>query len=191
MKLLQKICKNCSSSFERPAYRFDKDKENFFCSVKCTNQYKKGKCFNENLGINNHIPEPKTGCWLWLGATDTGGYPIIRYEGRLEHASRVMYIIVNGIKDLDSADHLHHNMDICSSILCINPTHLVLMGRSLHSHITNKKFHFTQEQILPLYLELKSTVKVAEVLGCGQSLVQKHIRRFKRNQTWPRESIEI
>ena len=67
-------------------------------------------------------PEPNTGCWLWTGATDRGGYGRIgsgrRGRGTLL-AHRAMYEIDKGpIPDGLGLDHL------CRVRCCVNPAHL-------------------------------------------------------------------
>jgi hypothetical protein len=61
------------------------------------------------------IPEPNTGCWLWLGAINEGGYG--RY--RRGYAHRRVYEAVNGsIAAGLEIDHL------CRVRCCVNPDHL-------------------------------------------------------------------
>lgn len=65
------------------------------------------------------VPEPNTGCWLWLGTIDFGGYSQIKFNGRSVSAHRVMYELVNG--ELPSEVHLDH---LCRTRSCVNPEHL-------------------------------------------------------------------
>jgi hypothetical protein len=70
-------------------------------------------------GIENYVPEPNTGCWLWLGTTFPLGYANVRFGGKSRLAHRVMYELVNGpIPDGLQLDHL------CRVRSCINPAHL-------------------------------------------------------------------
>lgn len=68
-----------------------------------------------------HTPEPNTGCWLWTGSLDFGGY------GRLHQsetdtdvaAHRLMYMrYVGPIPEGLELDHL------CRVRICCNPAHL-------------------------------------------------------------------
>lgn len=69
------------------------------------------------------IPEPNSGCFIWLGAVNGHGYGIIgmRENGKKvqRRAHRVYYQLLKGLvpKEL-SLDHL------CRNRLCINPDHL-------------------------------------------------------------------
>ena len=66
------------------------------------------------------IPEPNTGCLLWLGKVSRkGGYAQIWHKGRHRNASRVAYEVwVGSIPDGEMA--CHH----CDEPTCIAPAHL-------------------------------------------------------------------
>lgn len=62
------------------------------------------------------MPEPNTGCWLWLGTLDNKGYGRI---GRGSLAHRVAYeLVVGPIPEGLELDHL------CRTPACCNPAHL-------------------------------------------------------------------
>ena len=66
-------------------------------------------------------PEPTSGCWIWLGYLDFGGYGAFWLRGKLRGAHRVAYELWKGPilhrPDL-AVDHL------CSLRCCVNPDHL-------------------------------------------------------------------
>lgn len=65
------------------------------------------------------IPEPNTGCWLWLGVLSEDGYPKMVVKGRRVFAHRVAYSeMVGAIPDGMQLDHL------CRTRCCVNPDHL-------------------------------------------------------------------
>ena len=88
------------------------------------------------------VPEPMSGCWLWLGATIWGGYGRIKFGDRHQLAHRVSYEVYTGhpIPAGMTIDHL------CRTRSCINPTHLevvtqqenVLRGQGLAAHHAKK-----------------------------------------------------
>lgn len=69
------------------------------------------------------IPEPNSGCWLWIGALDAYGYGAfaIKIDGKwgMRKAHRIAYErFVGPIPDNLEPDHL------CRTKCCINPSHL-------------------------------------------------------------------
>lgn len=63
-------------------------------------------------------PEPNSGCWLWMGATQKG-YGALTMGGKTVRAHRVSYEIHHGmICEGLELDHL------CRTPCCINPDHL-------------------------------------------------------------------
>lgn len=75
-------------------------------------------------------PEPNTGCWLWLGHVDRGGYGQFRVgsqtDGTRRHARahRVAYELLRGpIPAGQTLDHL------CRVRSCVNPDHLEAVSK--------------------------------------------------------------
>lgn len=65
------------------------------------------------------IPEPNSGCVLWLGGYGRGGYAKFLHKGRYTVAHRVSYELANG--PIPSGMVLDH---LCRVRSCINPDHL-------------------------------------------------------------------
>lgn len=66
------------------------------------------------------IPEPNTGCWIWLGHIANAGYGALNLRSAPRmNAHRASYIAFNGpvFAGVD-IDHL------CRQPLCVNPDHL-------------------------------------------------------------------
>jgi hypothetical protein len=89
------------------------------------------------------IPEPNSGCWLWLMKLTSFGYGQIKVRGKPSRAHRISYELYRGpIPDDLGLDHL------CRIKSCVNPFHLepvpqktnVLRGIGLTS-INAKKTH--------------------------------------------------
>lgn len=66
-----------------------------------------------------YVPEPNTGCWLWVGAHDGFGYGMLNRRGTTYRAHRVAYEALRGpIPKGLQMDHL------CRTPACVNPDHL-------------------------------------------------------------------
>jgi hypothetical protein len=67
----------------------------------------------------NSIPEPNTGCWIWLGSEHGTGYGTLSIGGKNRLAHRVSYETFLG--DIPNGLHIDH---ICENRFCVNPGHL-------------------------------------------------------------------
>ncbi len=67
------------------------------------------------------MPEPNSGCQLWLAAVNASGYGIIGHKGRSVLAHRLSWEESNG--PIPAGLHALHKCDVPG---CINPAHLFL-----------------------------------------------------------------
>ena len=67
-----------------------------------------------------HIPEPNSGCWLWIGS-QRRGYGLIWDAGKQWLAHRVSWVIHSGA--IPDGMHVLHK---CDTPPCVNPQHLFL-----------------------------------------------------------------
>lgn len=67
------------------------------------------------------MPEPNTGCWLWVGNVDVGGYGRMRVEYRLTYAHRMSFSLFR--KSIPAGFVVDH---VCRVRSCVNPDHLRL-----------------------------------------------------------------
>ena len=65
------------------------------------------------------IPEPFSGCWLWLGSLSGNGYGAIQYRGRQIVAHKLSYEAHIGA--VPAGLELDHT---CRLRCCVNPRHL-------------------------------------------------------------------
>lgn len=65
------------------------------------------------------MPEPNSGCWLWMGHVLPNGYPTFRIGTKNVYAYRYSYVLHGGvIPDGYEVDHK------CCNPVCVNPAHL-------------------------------------------------------------------
>ena len=82
------------------------------------------------------IPEPNSGCWLWVGSRGSRDYGQIWFNGieRYKSAHRVSWILFKG-KIPDGLCVLHH----CDVEACVNPDHLFLGTNADNKHDSIRK----------------------------------------------------
>ena len=98
---------------------------------------------NEKPIADYVMAEPNSGCHLWVGALNPGGYGKKVHLGKLHLAHRIVYEIENGkIQNGMTLDHL------CRVRSCVNPKHMevvelkenILRGFSPSALHARKKF---------------------------------------------------
>jgi len=85
------------------------------------NHHTRGKYPDITTRLGNYEVDQKTGCYRWLGATNSAGYGVLYYLGKLCLAHRVTWeVSVGPIEEGLSVCHK------CDTPGCINPSHLFL-----------------------------------------------------------------
>jgi DNA-binding transcriptional regulator YiaG len=150
----------------------------------------------------SYIPEPNSGCWLWIGCP-SHGYGRLKVEGRDVRAHRYSWQIANGPVP-DDLLTLHR----CDVPLCVNPEHLFLgtqqdncddmirKGRhsrgSAHSLAQQKTrsrgenspaAKLTFQQVREIRVSAMAQQKLAAIYGVEQSTIS----RIKQGKIWRAE----
>lgn len=128
------------------------------------------------------MPEPNSGCWLWLGSVSHGyGQTCGKFTGRkMIRAHRASWEAFHD-KPVPPGQVLRHKCDVRS---CVNPAHLELgsqrdnimdaVKRGQHKH------KLSVEDVQSIYLD----GRVQRVIADEYGVTQTQIWRIKRRRTW-------
>jgi hypothetical protein len=134
------------------------------------------------------VTNPTTGCEEWTGLTNPKGYGIIN-AGKTVRTHRMRYILERG----DPGDLILRHT--CDNPRCCNLNHLIpgtradnnkdMVERGRHGRSSlpgerNPAAKLTQEQVLDIRADRRSTVELAKVYGVSQSLMS----MIKSRQVW-------
>lgn len=133
----------------------------------------------------NSIPEPNSGCWLWLGKIWNG-------YGRLHHgwAHRIAWIVFIG--PIPMGKNVLHKCDLG---ICVNPDHLFLgtqrdnlqdcaakrrNGYKIFHGENHWKAKFTADEVIQIKSSDLSRRELAQMFGVSEWTI-KHVRS---NRSW-------
>jgi hypothetical protein len=125
--------------------------------------------------------DPGTGCWIWQGASNQGGYGMVaKWTGECV-ATRLFYKHFNG--------PLHPDLQVChrcDNPPCVNPAHLFLGTRSVNQQDckskgrdaarvkkgeTNNMAVLTEAQVLSIYADSRTQGAIAAEYGVHRTTI--------------------
>lgn len=136
------------------------------------------------------MPEPNSGCRLWLGHVDEAGYGLISWQGRVVRAHRASWEEANGPLP-DGLIACHH----CDVPGCIESTHIF---PGTHGDNAADRMRKGRHRCDPLRGEEASWAKLTErdvleirrshstlaALGARFDVSRSHIHRVRRGLNW-------
>lgn len=140
------------------------------------------------------IPEPNTGCWLWLGASDKNGRGKLTINRKNFNAHRISYEIYKG--KIKSGLFVCHS---CDTPACVNPEHLWLgtqkdnmrdMGDKKRSKFHKGSFFGSTHGMSKLTEKQVLEIRNRYVRGNGAILAKEFnvsissIHLIKKNKIW-------
>lgn len=137
---------------------------------------------------NQYIPEPNSGCWLWLGAINNGGYGHVMVGKRTSPAHRHSWRIHRG--PIPAGACVLHRCDVRC---CVNPRHLFLgdyaanhadmmaKGRNHPSRgEANGRAKLTDEQVRGIRSDTRHAAQIAESYGVSRCTIY----AIRANKKW-------
>lgn len=131
-------------------------------------------------------PEPNSGCWLWIGATNHFGYGLLTIMGESYRAHRLSWEVHNS--PIPKGMFVCHK---CDTPACINPDHLFLgtskdnmldasrKGRTLIGE-KNSQCKLTEEQAVNIFHDMRTASVIAKQYKISKNTVYK----IKSGENW-------
>lgn len=135
------------------------------------------------------IPEPNTGCWLWLGGLTSAGYGAYG-GGRAAH--RLSYATFNG--PIPDGLLVRHARDQPS---CVNPGHLLVgthddnmrdkVSRGRAAGAGRGARHWNAALSADDVEAIRNDPRTQSEIGAAYGIRQQAVSKIKRGQTWRAE----
>lgn len=134
------------------------------------------------------IPEPNSGCWLWLGGTNQKNYGHIWSSELKRHqrAHRMVYQILVGA--IPAGKQLLHS---CDNPYCVNPDHMFVGSNAENMADRNAKSRqakgetcalskLTEDQVKEIRTSLDMTAAIAEKFNTSR----RNVYDIRKRRTW-------
>lgn len=146
------------------------------------NGWVKGEPMRYRRGHNTRLSpveyiEDESGCWIWQRARYSTGYGVVRLNGRMAHAHRIVFERHNGpVPEGLELDHL------CGVRACVNPLHLepVTHAENIRRCRITKLDEGKVSEIRRRVASGERTLLIAEEFG----VTQRNVHHIVNRETW-------
>ena len=131
------------------------------------------------------VPEPNSGCWLWVGSIKNNGYAQVTFKCEVEYAHRLAYsALVGKIEDSLQIDHL------CKVKCCVNPIHLEVVSQQENLRRAAAWTYQTEKLYCPrghayegknLYTNPNRPGRACRACHATKSLARYYKRKYEQN----------
>lgn len=133
-----------------------------------------------------YIPEPNSGCWLWIASVGNNGYGWFGIGGTQRNAHRVSYELHVGTIP-EGLFVLHH----CDQRSCVNPAHLFLGTQADNmADKISKRRHVYGEKVISAKLREADVRNILSSALPKRDIAEKYgvhvstIKRIKARKRW-------
>jgi hypothetical protein len=143
-----------------------------------------------------YIPEPNSGCWLWIGALKGRGYGVF-YAPRADRNYKKSHTVSAHIASFKLFKGETNGLNVCHTCdlpCCVNPEHLflgthqdnvddmIVKGRLVKNFgEAHGRHYLTTVQVLAIRVDLRATRFIAADYQINPATV----RKIKRRALWP------
>ena len=117
-----------------------------------------------------YMPVTETGCWIWLGKVNRGGYGVIGYQGVQWIVHRLFFRELRFDLGDMQGDH------ICNTPCCCNPDHIV-PATDRENKLRAGQFKLSDEQVK----EILASNELHKDLARKYGVTRGHISNLKRS----------
>lgn len=123
---------------------------------------------------------PESGCWIWMGNCNIGGYGQFSLGGHPISAHRYSWLIHKG--DIPSELNVLHRCDVRP---CVNPHHLFLGTTRDNAEDCGKKGRLAAAKLTVIQVkQIRSDLRSCKDIAPDYGVTDHAIREIKHGKTW-------
>jgi hypothetical protein len=190
--MIECVCQHCGVSFRSYPSRIGTGRSKY-CSGGCAKKVlarTRERHWRDSFTELLWLPEPNSGCWLWLGTTNRLGYGTIskRAKSNRIFAHRAAYLVAHGSIP-DGLDVLHR----CDVRCCVNPDHLFvgthtdnmrdMMRKGRHRAVRGDK-HGAAKVTPEIVQAIRASIEPRQVLAARYGISKHTVHGIRGGGTW-------